>query len=433
MVCPYALDVPGGVQNQVIGLSQALGRAGVGCQVLAPTSSGQVIDGLPEGTIVAGGSFGVPANGSVAPVALDPRAFLRALRVLRWGGFDLIHVHEPLAPLLGWAGLGAAALQGPQRQTMQVLQNKPALVSRWFPWVAKLPTGAGSTRGMPVVATFHRSGVDALYRTVGVLARPFANVAMTKRVAVSQQAALSASLVLPGSYEVLFNGTDLSSFSQARPKELGAPFVLFVGRDEARKGLAVLLEAWQIVSVQVGRGGHPRMLLAIAGDVSEDSQSRKAAQGLPGVLWLGRVDHGELASLMAGARLVCVPSTHGESFGVVIVEALAAGAPVAASDLPGYREAGGEEVRYFPPGDARALAGILRSLFAESSHPGSEPLDASVLSHPGSEPLDASVDLLSVSPQARRRRQGFSQRFSMDRLVQNYLRIYEEALAMGRR
>jgi len=384
MVCPYALDVPGGVQNQVMGLSEALGRVDsrVRVQVLAPTSSGRPAKGLPTGTIVVGRSVGVPANGSVAPVMLNPYAFVRALRILRWGGFDVVHVHEPLAPLLGWAALGAGISQG---------KTKGALV-----------------------ATFHRSGVDALYRAVGLVARPLANKALRGRVAVSEQAALSASRVLPGPYETLFNGIDLSRFERALPKDLGAPYVFFVGRNEARKGLLVLLRAWQKVRAEP-REESPSMLLAIAGDIPENSEARKAAQGLPGIFWLGRVDQEELASLMNGARLVCVPSTHGESFGVVLLEALAAGAPVVASDLPGYREAGGEEVVYFPPGDADELSTVLqRVLLGSGQADGNSSFDRQ--------------DLLSVAPLAKARRKAFAERFSMDELARHYLRIYAEAL-----
>ncbi len=384
MVCPYALDVPGGVQNQVMGLSEALRGADsrLQVQVLAPTSSGQSADGLPAGTIVVGRSVGVPANGSVAPVMLDPRGFVKAVRILRWGGFDVVHVHEPLAPLLGWAALVAAIAQGKRRGAF--------------------------------VATFHRSGVDVLYRTVGLVARPLANKVLQRRVAVSRQAALSASIVLPGSYQTLFNGIELSRFEGAPPKNLGAPYVFFVGRDETRKGLSVLLRAWQKSCAQ-HQDQPPSTLLVIAGDIAEHSEARKAAQGLPGILWLGRVSQEELASLMAGARLVCVPSTYGESFGVVLLEALAAGAPVLASDLPGYREAGGEEVVYFPPGDADELSKALQRVLWEPDQP------------EGSSSFDPQ-DRLSVAPLAKARRKAFSERFSMDKLAQHYLRIYTESL-----
>ncbi|MGH8989755.1 MAG: glycosyltransferase family 4 protein, partial [Acidimicrobiales bacterium] len=322
MVCPYDLSRPGGVQGQAVGLARALRLLGHEVVVVAP-------DDRPPGWVTGhsytpGRARGVRANGSVAPVSLSPLAAKRSVDAVRQWGADVVHLHEPLAPVLGYGF---------------------TLARRW-----------------PVVATFHRSGAPRMASLVSPVARR-ACAGFDVRVAVSEAARKSAVALCPGAYEVLFNGVDLARLARARPVDRvdRAAAILFLGRHEHRKGLGVLLEAFS----QLSSTGVPGSSLGVAaelwvaGDGPKTAELRRRYPASARLHWLGVVTDEEVAERLAGARVLCAPSLGGESFGVVLLEAMAARCGVVASDIPGYREATGGLATLVPPGDVGALRSAL--------------------------------------------------------------------------
>jgi phosphatidyl-myo-inositol alpha-mannosyltransferase len=307
IVCPYSLSVPGGVQGQVLGLARSLRRRGHEVRVLAP------VDGPPPeaGITPLGRSIPTAANGSVAPLAVDPAAARRTIRALREEAFDVVHLHEPLAP-------------GP---TLTTLVVKPA----------------------PLVGTFHAAGESAAYRWLGPIVRRLGR-RLDRRIAVSDDARRLAEPVLGGRWTVAFNGVDVDAFSGVDPFPTEGPTVLFVGRHEPRKGLEVLLEARHHLPESVR--------IWVAGTGPQTDELRAGVGDDPRVEWLGRIDDREKARRLRAADVFCAPSLGGESFGVVLLEAMAAGTPVVASDLPGYRNAARPDfdALLVPPGDQAALA-----------------------------------------------------------------------------
>ncbi|MHB1486614.1 MAG: glycosyltransferase family 4 protein [Acidimicrobiales bacterium] len=313
-VCPYSLTIPGGVQGQVLGLARALRAQGHDARVLAPC------DGPPPepGVVPLGRSIPLATNGSIAPIAPDIYAALRTVRVLRDEGFDVVHVHEPLVP-------------------------GPAMTALLFSDAA-------------LVGTFHRCGSSRAYGWLGPATRRMAR-RLNRRCAVSPDAESTARAALGGDYELVFNGIDVERFAKATPWATDAPTIFFIGRHEARKGLDVLIEAFANLE-----GAH----LWVAGDGPRTEELRQRSQATTGVEWLGRISDAEAAERMAGADVVCAPSLHGESFGVVLLEAMAARTALVASDLPAYRRVARPDIDALlvPPGDAGALADALgRALF----------------------------------------------------------------------
>jgi phosphatidylinositol alpha-mannosyltransferase len=299
LVCPYSWTVPGGVQNHVAGLRRELIRRGHRADVLAPS------DGpAPPWLLPLGRSVPIPDNGSVQRVALSPTAVARTGRLLRRGGYDVVHVHEPLLPA----------------PCLTALALRPA----------------------PLVGTFHMTARSPRwYRAFGPLCRR-ALARLDVRVAVSEEARRYVAASCPGDYAVVPNGVPVAGAPRART-EASPPRILFVGRPEPRKGLPVLLEAFAEL-----RGRAELHLVGPDGELGARVRAH------------GRVDDARRDALLASAAVLCAPSRAAESFGVVLVEAMAAGVPVVASDLPGYRAvlppACGILV---PPGDARALAAAL--------------------------------------------------------------------------
>lgn len=317
MVCPYSLTIPGGVQMQVLGLAQSLREQGFAVQVLAPS------DGPPPEAAVTplGKSIPFATNGSVAPIAPDPSAAIRTIRALRSEAFDVLHVHEPLVP-------------GP---------SLTAVLSG----------------DAPIVGTFHRAGASTAYALLKPIAKRIAN-RLAVRVAVSEDARRTAYDGIGGDYTILFNGIDVERFATAEPWPTTGPTVFFFGRHESRKGLAVLLEARHAL------GDDVTFWIGGAGPETDELKARVA--GDHRVHWLGRVTDEELASRLAGADVACLPSLHGESFGVVLLEAMAAGTAIVASDLPGYRAVArpGEHAVLVPPDDPGALGLALKELLGDA-------------------------------------------------------------------
>jgi phosphatidylinositol alpha-mannosyltransferase len=314
MVCPYSLSIPGGVQAQVLGLARQLRHRGHEVRVLGPC------DGPPPESFVTplGDSLPTAANGSIAPLAPDPAATLRTFRVLRDEAFDVIHVHEPLAP-------------GPPITTVTL-------------------------HYAPTVGTFHAAGRSTGYRILAPMLKRLVE-RIDHRVAVSKDA---LALVLdnlggnPSDYTLLFNGVDVRGISSVAGHGSDRPAIFFVGRHEERKGLEVLLQAVRRLDDDV--------VCWVAGEGDDTARLKIEYGDDPRVEWLGRITDAEKLARLRGAAVFCAPSLHGESFGVVLLEAMAAGTPVVASALDGYRNVAtdGSDALMVPPGDAAALAGAIR-------------------------------------------------------------------------
>lgn len=323
IVCPYSFDVPGGVQFHVRDLAEHLAGTGHEVSVLAPAD-----DDTPVAPYVvpAGRAVPVPYNGAVARLTFGP---LSAARVRRWlgdGGFDVLHLHEPATPSLSLLGCWAAS--------------------------------------GPMVATFHTSNLRSRAMQA---AYPILYPALEKisaRIAVSEEARRTLVEHLGGDAVVIPNGVYVERFAAARPEpgwcgEAGT--VGFVGRiDEPRKGLGVLLEAFeQVVAHRPG----VRLLVAGRGDEAE-AAGRLAPSVRAAVTFLGQVSDLDKARLLRTVDVFAAPNLGGESFGVVLVEAMAAGAAVVASDLEAFRSVlgDGEAGTLVPVDDAAALAAALLAL-----------------------------------------------------------------------
>jgi len=295
MVCPYSLDVPGGVQSHVLQLARVMRARGHEVSVLAPASPDTP---LPDYVVSAGRAVPIPYNGSVSRLQFSPAVHGRVRRWLADGEFDVLHLHEPNAPSLSM-------------------------------WALRVAEG-------PIVATFHTSTTKSLTLTVfqGVL-RPW-HEKIVGRIAVSDVARRWQMEALGSDAVEIPNGVDVNSLASA-PLLDGYPrpgkTVLFLGRyGEPRKGMAILLDALPKV---VERFGDVQLLIVGRGD---EDQLRGQAGGLvENIRFLGLVDDAAKASAMRSADVYCAPNTGGESFGIVLVEAMAAGTPVVASDLDAFR------------------------------------------------------------------------------------------------
>lgn len=327
LVCPYTWDIPGGVQYHVRDLAETLIGLGHHVQVLTPADDE---DALPPHVTGAGRAVAIRYNGSVARPQFGPVAAARVRRWLREGHFDILHVHEPTAPSLSL--LTCALAKG------------------------------------PIVATFHTATIRSRWLAAlqGVL-QPFLE-RIAGRIAVSDLARRVQVEHLGGDAIVIPNGVDVPHFSSAVPLP-GYPraglTLGFLGRfDERRKGLPVLLEAMaQLAPI------HPDLHLLIAGRGDESD----VRDELPDILvdrvtMLGELSEDDKARMLASIDIYCAPNLGGESFGVILVEAMAAGAAIVASDLDAFRRvledgAAGVLVRR---GNAAALAAGLESLLADA-------------------------------------------------------------------
>ena len=319
MICPYSLSVPGGVQGQALGLARALREIGHEVSVLGPC------DGPPPeaGIIPVGVSIPTAANGSVAPIAPDVSAQLRTIRAMRDEEFEVLHLHEPLCP-------------GPTQTAVLF-------------------------RLAPIVGTFHAAGDSLGYELLRPMVRWGAS-RLSLRCAVSEDAKKLAEAALGGDYELVFNGVEVDRYAKAVPwarRRGDGPTILFLGRHEPRKGLAMLLDA-------VRRLG-PEVRVWIAGDGPETEALKARHAGDPRLEWLGRIPEEEKLARLRAADVFCAPSLRGESFGVVLLEAMAAGTPVVACDLPGYANVAraNRDALLVPVGDDGALAEALRRVFTE--------------------------------------------------------------------
>ncbi|GLW18284.1 GDP-mannose-dependent alpha-(1-2)-phosphatidylinositol mannosyltransferase [Streptomyces sp. NBRC 13847] len=326
IVCPYAWDVPGGVQFHIRDLAEHLIRLGHEVSVLAPADDDTP---LPPYVVSAGRAVPVPYNGSVARLNFG---LLSAARVRRWlqhGAFDVIHIHEPASPSLG-------------------------LLTCW------------AAQG-PIVATFHTSNPRS---RAMIAAYPILQPALEKiraRIAVSEYARRTLVEHLGGDAVVIPNGVDVGFFASAEPKaEWQGRTIGFIGRiDEPRKGLPVLMKALPAILAEVPDA---RLLVAGRGD-EEEAVAALPAEMRSRVEFLGMVSDEDKARLLRSVDLYVAPNTGGESFGIILVEAMSAGAPVLASDLDAFAQVldQGEAGELFTNEDAAALAAAAVRLLGDPS------------------------------------------------------------------
>lgn len=321
MVCPYSFDVPGGVQSHVLQLAEVMRDRGHHVSVLAPASA-EAHAQLPDFVVSGGKAVPIPYNGSVARLRFGPATHRKVKRWLTEGDFDVLHLHEPNAPSLSMLALMIA--EG------------------------------------PIVATFHTSTTKSLTLSVfqGIL-RPL-HEKIVGRIAVSDLARRWQMEALGSDAVEIPNGVDVESLKSAAPLD-GYPkpgkSVLFLGRfDEPRKGMAVLLAALPALVERV-----PDVELLIVGRGDEEGLRSQAGELAGHLKFLGQVSDEEKASALRSVDVYCAPHTGGESFGIVLVEAMAAGTAVVASDLDAFRRvlADGEVGLLVPVEDPAALADAL--------------------------------------------------------------------------
>jgi phosphatidyl-myo-inositol alpha-mannosyltransferase len=329
MVCPYSFDVPGGVQSHVLQLAEVMHARGHVVSVLAPTSS-ESHGSLPDYVVSGGKAVPIPYNGSVARLRFGPATHRMVKKWLAQGQFDVLHLHEPNAPSLSMLALNIA--EG------------------------------------PIVATFHTSTTKSLTLSVfEPILRPM-HEKIVGRIAVSDLARRWQMESLGSDAVEIPNGVDVAAFESAPAME-GYPragkSVLFLGRyDESRKGMAVLLRALPRL---VERFDDIEVLIVGRGD--EEELRKSAGKCAKHLRFLGQVDDAAKASALRSADVYCAPNTGGESFGIVLVEAMAARTAVVASELDAFRRVlmDGTAGRLVPIDDPEALAaGLIEVLESDA-------------------------------------------------------------------
>jgi phosphatidyl-myo-inositol alpha-mannosyltransferase len=323
IVCPYTWNVPGGVQQHVRDLAEALVELGHEVSVISPADEDLPV---PPYVVPAGRAIPVPYNGSVARLSFG---FMSANRVRRWvreGGFDVLHVHEPVAPSL-------------------------SLLACWIasgPIVATVHTAIPRSRVMHMMYPALQSALEKI----------------SGRIAVSEAARKTAVDHVGGDAVLIPNGVAVSRYADAGPLP-GWPgeggVIGFLGRmDETRKGLSVLLAAFTLLAAERPK---VRLLLAGPGD-REEVLNRLPPPVRDRVVLLGQVTEDVKARVYHSVDVFCAPNTGGESFGIVLAEAMASGAAIAASDLEAFARVlrGGRAGALFPAGDAVALARVAGAL-----------------------------------------------------------------------
>jgi len=324
LACPYDWDAPGGVQVHVRQLALRLQNRGHDVLILAPARSAP-----REPFVVAvGRPVRVPYNGSIAPICPWPSSARRVARGLDEFRPDVVHVHEPLVP-----GTGMFATR---------------------------------KREEPVVATFHAYADRAIMLSLmAPLLRPVWR-RLSARIAVSEAAASFVARRFHGDrVRVIPNGVETEEFARAEPARLPqGRKVLFVNRLDPRKGFATMVDAFRRLATT-----HQDLVLVVAGDGPDRGALRRLSPPLRGrVIMLGNVPHDRLPSFHAACDVFCAPATGRESFGIVLIEALAAGLPVVASDIPGYREVvrDGVDGLLTPARDAQAVAAAVARILEDA-------------------------------------------------------------------
>ncbi|MCH8987216.1 MAG: glycosyltransferase family 4 protein [Chloroflexi bacterium] len=326
MVSPYDFTWPGGVTAHVTQLARALGRSGHEVQVLAPHSPSRECQDA-DLLVPLGRSVPLPSGGSIARVSLSWWLYPKVRALLQREQYDIIHLHEPMAPIL------------------------PLCVLEFSRSVN--------------VGTFHASYArQHLYRVTHPIIKRW-HQRLHGNIAVSPAARRYVNNTFPGDYEIIPNGIDFDRFSAGvapLPQyQDGKLNILFVGRLEKRKGLRYLLEAYGKLKWDL-----PNIRLIVVGPGNPDKESYRiiSSHNLQDVEFVGRVSYEDLPRYYASADIFCSPATGAESFGIVLLEAMAAGKPVVASDIEGFRGivTDGEQGLLVPKKDSDALAGALGTL-----------------------------------------------------------------------
>jgi phosphatidyl-myo-inositol alpha-mannosyltransferase len=338
LVSPYSWTYPGGVTRHIEALAGELRAVGHEVRVLAPFDPDDSLTRRlhrgaspqrceqPEGFVSLGRTVGIPANGAISNLAVSSRALMTLRAELRGGRYDVAHIHEPVAPLVGWDAMCCA-------------------------------------EGLPLVGTFHSYSENALTNGIARLLGAARRMnRLHARIAVSESAAWTARHFFGGRYSIVPNGVHLEA--PLATGAGGAPDarslqILFIGQAVERKGLPVLLSAFEALREHV-----PATLTLVGAQPEEVAPLLLEAHG---VRALGRVGEQEKLAELARADVLCAPSLRGESFGMVLTEAFAAGVPVVASDIAGYRDVvrNGREGILVPPADAVALAQALRAILLD--------------------------------------------------------------------
>jgi len=335
LVSPYDFVFPGGVNSHISSLAHQFAKMGHTVKIIAPASrdSGDLGDNF----IRVGKPVSFRTSGSIARVSTSTRLAPRLKVIFNEEKFDIIHLHEPLLPMLCTSVLRSA---------------NTATVGTFHAW-----------QGKP--------GYDFF--------KPFGRLTLKKwyfcklqgKIAVSKPAAEYASRHFPGYYNIIPNGIDVEHFSpDVSPIDRfcdGKLNILFVGRLESRKGLNYLLEAYQRV-----KGEIPNSRLIVVGDggrLRKKYEKWVARNGVEGVVFVGYVPYNELPRYYKAADVFCAPSTGRESFGIVLLEAMAVGKPIVASNIDGYANvvSHNEEGLLVPPKDVEKLARMLLRLMTDES------------------------------------------------------------------
>ena len=326
IVCPYSWDVPGGVQNHIRDLAEFLINNGHYVEVLAPATESE---DLPEYVVSAGRAVSIPYNGAVARVLFGVVANSRVRTWINDGNFDLLHLHEPAIPSLSllacWAAEGA------------------------------------------MVGTFHAA---AKYQKAIVAIGPILEPVIEKlsaRIAVSESARLTLTAHLETDAIVIPNGIYADNYRDGSPRsEWQGNTIGFLGRfEEDRKGLPVLLDALPIISRFIP---DVRVLIAGPGD-SEEVLEKVNPQLRNRVEFLGKISEEDKADFLASVSLYIAPNTGGESFGIILAEAMAGGAAVVASDIPAFVDVlgNGEFGALFESENFESLAKVVIDLLRDKN------------------------------------------------------------------
>ena len=328
LVSPYVYPLPGGVTQHVRFLYENLRLRGHDVRII---TSSHGLQRSSEGDVIRlGKGFSMPANGSMGTVTISPRFISQVRDVLEGERFDLLHFHEPFVPFLSL-----------------VLLRESTSVN---------------------IGTFHAyGGWSPSYEFGSRALRGYAS-RLHGRIAVSAAARHFIDRYFPGDYKVIPNGVDAERYARAVPVarwQDGTPNILFVGRFEPRKGVLDLLKAYR----QIRRDGiESRLLLVGGGPQEREARRYVATRRLGGVEFLGRVSDDEKVQLFRTADVYCSPATGRESFGIVLLEAMAAGAPIVASDIHGYKGVvrRGREALLVPPREPKELASAIERLIVEA-------------------------------------------------------------------
>jgi phosphatidylinositol alpha-mannosyltransferase len=384
LVSPYSWTYPGGVTRHIEALSSEFQALGHDARILAPfdppdrlsarmhRGAGPQQRELPERLIPLGRTLGMPANGAVSNLSAAPGALRALRRELRDGDYDVVHIHEPVVPLVGWDAVC-------------------------------------STQGTPLVGTFHTYSENAVTHGAAALlgARRRMNH-LHARIAVSEAAAWTARRFYGGRYRIIPNGVHLGPIAEPDAAigsddgldlaQSHAPLrILFIGQAVERKGLGVLLRAFEALREHVSAS------LTLVGASAEEVGPLLLDER--GVTALGKVSEEQKLQCLREADVLCAPSLHGESFGMVLTEAFAAGVPVVGSDIPGYRDVvrDGVDGLLVAPGDALGLAECLRQMALDPAR------------------------RLQMAHAARQR----AERFAWARVAGEVLDCYEDTIAVG--